>query len=264
MLRSRFIISSIKNLIKNLPGFNYLGHLIHNPYFRFRLLNATTEEIFTYKIRKRKKEGSISLSGTGSDLFQTRAIIHELPKLFEELKIKSILDIPCGDFYWMKTVDLKGIDYIGADIVKKLVQTNKDNYENDKVSFRHLNIISDELPSIDLIICRDCFIHFCFEDTLRSICNISRNASEYILTTTFPHLKENYDIYTGQFRPLNLEVPPFNFSAPLRIINEGCTESNGAFSDKSLGLWRIKDLKKIVRSDFSLLNLTALFSDRCV
>ena len=30
---------------------------------------------------------------------------------------------------------------------------------------------------------------------------------------------------------------------PLRIIGEGCTEGNGAYIDKALGMWRIADIR---------------------
>ena len=52
----------------------------------------------------------------------------------------------------------------------------------------------------------------------------------------------NIDIVTGDWRPLNLERPPFGFPPAHELINEQCSEGNGAFRDKSLGLWRIADL----------------------
>jgi len=47
---------------------------------------------------------------------------------------------------------------------------------------------------------------------------------------------------TGDWRLLNLQRPPFNFPPPLRLMNERCTESRGAFGDKSLGLWLVGQL----------------------
>jgi hypothetical protein len=35
-----------------------------------------------------------------------------------------LLDIPCGDFNWMKLLNL-GVDYIGADIVGELIAENR-------------------------------------------------------------------------------------------------------------------------------------------
>jgi SAM-dependent methyltransferase len=236
-------MSAIRQLFKRLPGFPFFYTALRNPYFRFKLINTSTEKIFTYKIRKRRKGGSESLSGSGSTLYQTRVIIRELPTLFQGLNVTRILDIPCGDFHWMNRVNLKGVDYIGADIVKELIQNNREKYQRQKVNFQYLNLISDKLPKVDLILCRDCLPHFCFEDIFHALINISYSEAKYLLTTTHPYVKDNHDIYTGQFRPLNLEIPPFNLSRPLRIINEKCTQNHGAFGDKSLGLWRIKERK---------------------
>ena len=65
---------------------------------------------------------------------------------------------------------------------------------------------------------------------------------DYLLTTTFPSCDQNEDIVTGDWRLLNLQRPPFNFPPPLRLMNERCTESRGAFGDKSLGLWLVGQL----------------------
>ena len=63
-----------------------------------------------------------------------------------------------------------------------------------------------------------------------------------MLTTTFPDCDENIDIVTGDWRIINLERAPFNFPKPIKMINEKCTEGNGTYSDKSLGLWPIDQL----------------------
>ena len=51
-----------------------------------------------------------------------------LPKVFDDFGIHTILDIPCGDFHWMKHVSLDSINYTGADIVADLIQKNKQKY----------------------------------------------------------------------------------------------------------------------------------------
>src|SRR4051794_37916315 len=44
-------------------------------------------------------------SGVGSDLEATRAVSVALPGLVESLSVRRMLDIPCGDFLWMRHVD---------------------------------------------------------------------------------------------------------------------------------------------------------------
>lgn len=65
--------------------------------------------------------GTESLSGAGSTRFQTRVIRQKIPDLFRELGVKSLVDIPCGDFHWMRDVDLTDIHYTGADVVDEMV-----------------------------------------------------------------------------------------------------------------------------------------------
>lgn len=59
--------------------------------------------------------------GHGSNLKQTQEIINQLPNIFKQHGVHSILDLPCGDYNWMKHVDLSDINYIGGDIVPKLL-----------------------------------------------------------------------------------------------------------------------------------------------
>jgi len=209
-----------------------------------KLKSKSTEDVFTEIYRSNAWGGKDSVSGTGSDVHQTRIITSGLQSLLIDLNISTTLDIPCGDFHWMKSVDLNGIDYTGADIVKELIQKNREEYARDGVRFQHLNLIKDKLPKVDLVFCRDCLGHFSFADIFLALDNVCNSQSKYFLTTTFTDRKENHDIVTGQWRVLNLELVPFVLHKPFKIINEGCMEGDGAYKDKSLGLWRIADIRE--------------------
>jgi hypothetical protein len=72
---------------------------------------------------------------------------------------------------------------------------------------------------------------------------MQRSGSAFLLTTTFPGVRVNEKLNQKvRWRPLNLTRPPFDFPPPLRVLNEGCTEDQGRWADKSLGLWRLADL----------------------
>jgi SAM-dependent methyltransferase len=104
-----------------------------------------------------------SISGPGSDLVHTTTIRKELPVLVAQLRVSSILDIPCGDFNWMETVNLGSCKYIGADVVEELVNRNNQQYASNGRKFIKLNIVNDELPTVDLILCRDLFVHLSYK-----------------------------------------------------------------------------------------------------
>ncbi|MBQ0799668.1 MAG: class I SAM-dependent methyltransferase [Porticoccaceae bacterium] len=209
--------------------------------------------MFTDIYRDNKWRGQDSVSGKGSGAFQTRIITKELPAVFSDFGISKMLDIPCGDFHWMKTVDLSNIDYTGADIVDDLIQKNIGQYGRDGARFQKLNLTIDKLPKVDLIVCRDCLVHFSFEDIFYALDNVCNSQSKYFLTTTFTEKTNNYDITTGRWRPLNLELAPFMLPRPLKIINEGCTETDDidSYTDKSLGLWSIADLREALKNQRS-------------
>lgn len=183
-----------------------------------------------------------SLSGSGSDLIQTAAIARELPRVVGELGIETMLDAPCGDFYWMRHVKLNLTKYVGVDVIRELVMRNAERFGGNGRLFMCLDVTTDKLPQVDLIFSRDMTVHLSNNDAIAALRNFKRSKSEYLLTTTFPATEENQDILTGEWRPLNLQRPPFNFPEPLRLINEGCTEDSGRYMDKSLGLWRMSDL----------------------
>ena len=217
------------------------GNLYNKWYFR-RYQGRSPEDIFSDIYDRNRWNSSESRSGTGSETTQTQTLVAALPQLFKKYDVKSVLDIPCGDWNWMAAVDLDGINYLGADIIDKLIQENNQRFQRDVVRFERMDILLDQLPGKDLIICRDCLVHFSYRDIYQALNNLYRSGATYLLTTTFPE-KSNIDIPTGGWRPINLNSPPFNFQTPLLVINENCTEGNGRYQDKSLGLWKLSLLE---------------------
>ena len=204
-----------------------------------RFAGRPAAEVFAAIARSNTWAGEESLSGTGSSLQQTAVLVEKLPKLLRELGVDNMLDIPCGDFNWMQTVDLSGIQYTGADIVESLVLANRQRYRHLSRRFLHMDLKQDELGAYGLVFCRDCLVHFSIGDIHRALDNIRTSGSRYLMTTTFTGQTENRDIPTGGWRPLNFQLPPFNFPEPVMLLNEKCTEWDGLFGDKSLGVWRV-------------------------
>ena len=231
-----------KEVAKGIPGVRSVYHKCTGLALRLK----STEQVFTDVYVGNKFRGRESISGPGSAINQTSVIVAELPKIFDDFGIHTILDIPCGDFHWMKHVRLESINYTGADIVAGLVQKNKQSYEKENIQFCKLDLIRDRLPKVDLILCRDCLVHLSFKDTFGALQNVCASESTYLLATTFTGRQRNHDIATGQWHSLNLEIAPFSFPPPLNTINENNTEGGEAYKDKSLGLWRVADIKEVL------------------
>jgi hypothetical protein len=187
-----------------------------------------------------------SIFGTGFSFEATWEIRRSLPLLLTFLGINSMLDAKCGDFRWLKYNDLRLKNYIGIDLSGDVTEQNNSLFADVNKKFMTADITKDFLPGCDLILLRDCFVHYCFEDIFAALQNFTLSGAEYLLTTTFPKTKVNTDIKTGDWRTLNLQLPPFNFPEPAKLLNERCMEGNGKFADKSLGLWKISSISSII------------------
>lgn len=204
--------------------------------------SASPEDVFTDIYGTNKWGDKESVSGPGSNLQETEAIRRALPQLWKELNIRTVLDIPCGDFNWMRHVDLNGITYTGGDIVSSLVERNNAAFGSVTCRFIVLDLLSGSLPTADCILCRDCLVHFSQEHVHAALENIKASGSRYLLTTTYPKQRRNLPIATGEWQPLNLQAAPHKLGQPLSLINENCSEHGGAYADKSLAIWRIADI----------------------
>lgn len=180
-----------------------------------------------------------SRSGPGSTLEDTAAIRAALPPLLERLGVRSLLDVPCGDFSWMSHVPLD-LEYYGGDIVPELVDEVRRRYGGPRRRFALVDVVRGPLPRVDLVLCRDCLVHLSFADARRALRAVRASGSTYLLTTTFWDRSVNRDIRTGAWRPLDLTLPPFSFGPPLELIDERCALER--WPDKGLGLWRVADL----------------------
>jgi SAM-dependent methyltransferase len=193
-------------------------------------------ETFNEIYEKNLWSSSESVSGAGSEIKNTEVIRRELPYLIQKFGIKSILDIPCGDWNWMKDVDLCGASYIGADIVDSLIQTNRWQYRD--IDFRTLDITKDELPKVDLIFTRDCLGHLSNDNVLRAIRNCQESGSKYLLATSFTKWNTNPDILDGGWKCINLMIEPFQLN-PIYLINEDCKEGYPHYNDKCMILFQL-------------------------
>lgn len=201
------------------------------------------QEAFSSVYQNNVWDNGETRSGNGSSMDQTKYIRQELPFLITNLHIRSILDIPCGEFYWIKEIITDDIKYHGADIVPEIIEHNN-QFKTDNISFSILDILSDALPYADLMIVRDCFVHLPNELILKGLANIKASGCKYLLTTHFNWLhlpNSNLPLeVNGSWRRINFCLPPFKLRPPLYSIVEGCPEPVGV--DKTLALWRVEDL----------------------
>jgi len=221
------------------------------------------EERFTKIYHQNIWGGIESKSGKGSDPEQTKHLKPKLIELINRLKIKTLIDAPCGTLAWMKLIvnELNLEKYIGMDIVPDLIKDLQSQYvANKTMQFKQCDIVTDILPEGDLLLCRDCLVHLSNEDIKSFLLNFYNSQIPYLLTTTFIK-KRNYSHYAGSelrlWRPLVLWQEPIFLPHPSEIFFEGCTEidtkNNESYSDKSLGLWKREEIKEVICGTYTIL-----------
>lgn len=196
---------------------------------------------FNEVYRKKLFGKSESASGPGSGHGATAAIRSHFSKLLQDFSITSMVDIPCGDLFWISKVNLENVTYSGFDIVPSLIATLKSQYS--QYEFSQFDAINEIPPKKDLILCRDLLVHLTTHQALQVIENFKKSGSIYLAITTFTTVETNKELVVPKigvgWRPLNLSIAPFDLRLPLRVINEESTEGFRRYKDKSLALFRL-------------------------
>ena len=165
----------------------------------------------------------ISISGPGSNTYsdQYKNLIKNFKLIIDKYEIKSIIDIPCGDFLWIKKIiHEKKIKYLGIDIVEDLIQENKSKYQNENIKFSTGDIVNFEVKEkYDLVIVRDLLIHLDNNDIKKILNNMKKMNVKYLAVNNY-EINKNKDVIIGQHREVNILIEPYNFPKPIFYFND--------------------------------------------
>ncbi len=98
-------------------------------------------------------------SGEGSTEKYSVKYAEAIKKFVAENDIKTVIDLGCGDFRVGSKFVSNDFRYIGCDVVPSLIEHLNENYANQKIDFRCVNIVVDELPNGDLCLIRQVLQH---------------------------------------------------------------------------------------------------------
>ena len=124
-------------------------------------------------------------------------VINNLDIFIKKNNIKSILDMPCGDFSWMQNLVKKNIDinYTGYDIVKDIIGRNNKKYSSNKINFFCRDIVNEKtFDNFDLIFIRDFFIHIDNESINRILINIKNSKVKFLACSNNNNESFNNDV----------------------------------------------------------------------
>lgn len=190
--------------------------------------------IFTEIWRKHMWPGE-SRSGPGSGIARTAPLRASLEAFLEREQQELFYDAPCGDFLWMQHVKLpERTHYLGADIVAPMIEELQSKHTTPTHTFRVADIVTDAPPACDIWLCRESLFHLTLTDALAVIAHWRASDIPLFLATTSPTVTHNQDIATGGWRPLNLELAPFNLGPPSEMFPDGAP----ADPHKCIGVWR--------------------------
>ena len=153
-------------------------------------------------------------SGEGSQLVHNRGYVAFLQKFLAERKIRSVVDLGCGDWQFSRTIDWRGIDYRGYDLVRTVIEHNRRKFGGAHISFHLFDGDFAHLPAADLLIAKDVLQHWSNRAIAELLPHLSR--FRFCLITNCVNAggpTENRDIADGEFRPLDLRLPPFAVKA---------------------------------------------------
>lgn len=180
------------------------------------------------------------VSGPGSTLENSQPYRDFLEAFIQEHDVTSILDLGCGDMEIMSNVDLRlkradgdGFDqvsYLGVDVIEDRVEANKDRFR----ARPELNFVTADLRSfmkiyyaadVDLVIVKDVLQHWEHVE----ICDFLEQAlgryKRMLITNCNYGPTVNTEIETGDWRALDLTIPPYDVGKV--IFRYGTVETGG-------------------------------------
>jgi SAM-dependent methyltransferase len=174
------------------------------------------EDAFT-NIYKNKKWGCNEFgegsSGPGSTLEMTEPYRFLLQDFLNSSNIQSVVDVGCGDWEFSRAINWTGIDYRGYDVVKSVIQHNQERYSAANIQFFLENALTFELPSADLLICKDVLQHLPNEDIHNFIQQLHKYKYCLLTNDIFPpYTNLDRQLNRGGFGKLDLTQPPFSLN----------------------------------------------------
>jgi len=233
-LKKNFIQLGFVSFVKKVLFYPYIFFFDKKRQKTKKILNLNNaKDRFTEIYQSNYWNSSESVSGLGSTVKITENLRSQLPTMLKKFNIETILDAPCGNFNWMKFFleQNKLKNYIGVDSVSEIIKKNNEHFKTDTINFIELDIIKDPLPACDLLICKDCLIHFSYKDIFKFLQNFNNSSIKYLVTTNFYFDKNTdyiaKDIITGDHRYTDLNSAPINFSQPLFSIKDYSIDNIG-------------------------------------
>jgi glycosyltransferase involved in cell wall biosynthesis len=152
-------------------------------------------------------------SGWGSHPINSVDYVRFISNFIKLNRVRSVIEIGCGDWQFSRFIDYGGASYVGYDIVESVVVDNRTRFAAQGISFELLTTETIFEPA-DLLICKDVLQHLPNALVVHYLQAFRGMARMCLITNDgIPEDDVNIDILTTNCRPIRLDCPPFQTAA---------------------------------------------------
>lgn len=154
-------------------------------------------------------------SGWGSYPENTQLYVQLLNQYMRQHQVKSVVDFGCGDWQFSRFIDWTGINYIGIDVVKHIIDRNQSQFKAPNISFVYDDMLTWSPPVADLAIIKDVFQHWDNASIINFLPKLARfkrclvTNDRWLTKYIWPY-SPNTNCDIGSFQIVDLRYPPFN------------------------------------------------------
>lgn len=202
--------------------------------------------------------GEETRSGSGSTLNSTRNTVPLLQQFISDYRIRTLVDVGCGDGLWILKIIPLLRGYQGHDIVAELIEKNRIRAKERglrRASYSVLNPVLEIPKKADAILFRDVAIHLPNDMIIKCFSNFVMSRSKYLVTTNFPNEPETSKFYEklngpvriGKYRRVDYSKEPFLLPDPIHRIQDNEINPDGSMAGKhknrELAVYRIDQIR---------------------
>lgn len=175
-------------------------------------MSKDCREVFT-DIYQRKVWGDGSGGGSGE---QALPYCQFITNYMINSGVYTVLDIGCGDLRVARNIDFGFAAYIGVEASTQFRDVSQTPMRG--VILDGFDVLTEDLPAADLVLCKEVLQHLSNEQ-VQTLLDRTAHYKRRLFTNSVFSMEgktQNDDIETGDFRPVDLTLPPFN--APAKTV----------------------------------------------
>jgi len=148
-------------------------------------------------------------AGLGSNPEVAQPCMLFLQDFLTNNRIRSVVDLGCGDWQFSQHIDSGDYSYTGIDVVRAVIETNQKRFGRHSRTFLCADPATDpsRVPSAELLLVKD-VLHHLSNENAQKILTLTNQFKFLLITNAYVPI--NDDCKNGDTRPLDIREQPFN------------------------------------------------------